>query len=76
VPEPVAAVVTSWTNDPFAGGVYTSCPLGADPSMLELLGHPVHGRLVLAGEHTHAERNGYADGAYVSGLRAARWLGA
>jgi monoamine oxidase len=44
--------------------------------MLELLGHPVHGRLVLAGEHTHAERNGYADGAYVSGLRAARWLGA
>ncbi len=76
VPKPIAAVVTSWTREPFTGGVYTSCPLGADPSMIELLGEPVHGRLVLAGEHTHAERNGYADGAYVSGLRAAGWLGA
>ena len=76
VPEPVAAVVTSWANDPFTGGAYTHCSPGADPSMLELLGQPVHGRLLLAGEHTHSERNGYADGAYVSGLRAAGLLGA
>lgn len=76
VPEPVAAVVTSWAHDPFSGGVYTSCGLGADPWMLDLLGEPVHGRLLLAGEHTHSERNGYADGAYVTGIRAAGWLGA
>jgi polyamine oxidase len=74
VPEPTASVVTSWSRDPFAGGVYTSCPLGADPWMLELLAQPVHGRLLLAGEHTQDERNGYADGAYASGLRAAHWL--
>lgn len=74
VPEPVASVVTSWANDPFAGGVYTSCPLGADPSMHDLLGQPVNGRLLLAGEHTHFERTGYADGAYASGRRAAGLL--
>ena len=39
--------------------------------MIDLLGEPVHGRLLLAGEHTQSARYGYADGAYVSGLRAA-----
>jgi hypothetical protein len=44
--------------------------------MLDLLSEPVNGRLQLAGEHTDSERTGYADGAYASGLRAARLLGA
>ena len=44
--------------------------------MLDLLGEPVHGRLVFAGEHTHSARTGYADGAYATGLRAAERLGA
>jgi polyamine oxidase len=74
VPDPVASVVTSWANDPFTCGAYTRCPPGADPSMLELLGEPVHGRLLLAGEHAQSARTGYADGAYVSGLRAAERL--
>jgi polyamine oxidase len=76
VPEPIATVVTSWAGDPFTGGAYTHCPLGSDPSMLDLLGEPVHGRLLLAGEHTQSARVGYADGAYASGLRAAKWLAA
>ena len=76
VPDPVASVVTSWANDPFAGGAYTHCPPGTDPSMLDLLGEPVHGRLLLAGEHTQSARVGYADGAYASGIRAAKMLGA
>ena len=42
--------------------------------MMDLLGEPVHGRLLLAGEHTQSARYGYADGAYVSGLRAAQLL--
>ena len=74
VPDPVASVVTSWANDPFTCGAYTYCPPGADPSMHDLLGEPVHGRLLLAGEHAHSARTGYADGAYVSGLHAARSL--
>ena len=76
VPEPIATAVTSWAHDPFTGGAYTHCPPGADPSMLDLLGRPVNGRLLLAGEHTQSARTGYADGAYASGLRAAGRLGA
>jgi monoamine oxidase len=76
VPEPIATAVTSWTHDPFTGGAYTHCPPGADPSMLDLLGRPVNGRLLLAGEHTNSARTGYADGAYAGGLRAAGRLGA
>jgi polyamine oxidase len=76
VTDPVASVVTSWAEDPFTGGAYSHCPPGSDPSMLDLLGEPMHGRLLLAGEHTQSARYGYADGAYVSGLRAAELLGA
>jgi len=76
VPDPVATAVTSWAHDPFTRGAYSSCPPGADPSMLDLLSEPVHRRLLLAGEHTHSSRYGYADGAYSTGLRAAERLGA
>jgi polyamine oxidase len=76
MPEPVATVVTSWANDAFSRGAYSHCAPGADPSMFDLLGEPVHGRLLLAGEHTQSARYGYADGAFVSGRRAARCLGA
>ena len=44
--------------------------------MLDLLAEPMHGRLLLAGEHAQSARYGYADGAYVSGLGAAQRLGA
>ncbi|WP_164478411.1 flavin monoamine oxidase family protein [Mycolicibacterium stellerae] len=71
VPDPVASVVTAWADDPFTRGAYSHCPPGAEPSMLDLLGEPMHRRLLLAGEHTQSARYGYADGAYVSGLRAA-----
>ena len=76
VPDPIATAVTSWATDPFTGGAYSHLPPGADPSMFDLLGEPLHGRLLLAGEHTQSARYGYADGAYVSGVRAAELLGA
>jgi monoamine oxidase len=74
VPAPTATVVTSWATDPFTGGAYSHFPPGADPAMMDLLCEPVHARLLLAGEHTSSARYGYADGAYVSGLRAAQQL--
>jgi len=74
VPDPFATAVTSWGTDPFTGGAYSHFPPGADPAMMGLLGEPVRGRLLLAGEHTQSARYGYADGAYVSGLRAATLL--
>ena len=74
VPEPIATVVTSWAHDPFTAGAYTHCPPGTDSSIFHVLGQPVEGRLLFAGEHTDGERTGYADGAYTSGLRAASML--
>lgn len=71
VPAPIATAVTSWAHDRFACGAYSH---GADPAMFDVLGQPIWGRLILAGEHTSRDRTGYADGAYTSGLRAARAL--
>ena len=55
----------SWIHHPIGNPVSTLC---------DELGEPMHGRLLLAGEHTQSARYGYADGAYVSGLRAAERL--
>jgi polyamine oxidase len=73
-PEPTAVVVTSWANDPHSGGAYTHLPPGSDPADLDLLGEPVAGRLLFAGEHTQSARVSYADGAMTSGIREAKRL--
>jgi monoamine oxidase len=73
-PAPSAVVTTSWSNDPFCGGAYTHVPPGATPADADVLGEPVGGRLLFAGEHTQSARLGYADGAMSSGLREARRL--
>jgi polyamine oxidase len=73
-PEPVATAVTSWATDPYAGGAYTHIPPGASPADADLLGEPVGGRLLFAGEHTQSARLAYADGAMTSGIREAKRL--
>ncbi len=75
-PEPMEAAVSAWADDPYAGGAYSHVPPGASPADLDLLGEPIGGRLLFAGEHTQSARTGYADGAMTSGLREAlRLLG-
>ena len=73
-PEPAAVAVTSWASDPWAGGAYTHIPPGASPADADLLGEPVGGRLLFAGEHTQSARMAYADGAMTSGIREAKRL--
>ncbi len=73
-PEPVAVAVTSWATDPYASGAYTHIPPGASPADVDLLGEPVGGRLLFAGEHTQSARLAYADGAMTSGIREAKRL--
>jgi polyamine oxidase len=73
-PEPVAVAVTSWATDPYAGGAYTHIPPGASPADADLLGEPVGGCLLFAGEHTQSARLAYADGALTSGIREAKRL--
>lgn len=73
-PEPVATIVTGWASDPYTRGAYTHVPPRAHPGMLDLLGEADDPRLLFAGEHTQSARTGYADGAFSSGVRAARQL--
>ncbi|CUR54555.1 putative Monoamine oxidase [metagenome] len=73
-PEPVAVMVTDWAGDACAEGSYTHVPPGCSNSDLDLLGRPVAGRLLFAGEHTQSARLGYADGAMTSGIREAKRL--
>ena len=73
-PEPAAVAVTSWASDPYAGGAYTHIPPGASPADADLLGEPVGGRLLFAGEHTQSARMAYADGAMTSSIREAKRL--
>jgi polyamine oxidase len=74
VPEPTAVAVTSWANDRCSGGAYTHIPPGARPADADLLGEPIGGRLLFAGEHTQSARLAYADGAMTSGIREAKRL--
>jgi polyamine oxidase len=73
-PAPAAVAVTSWANDPYSGGAYTHIPPGASPADADLLGEPIGGRLLFAGEHTQSARLAYADGAMSSGIREAKRL--
>jgi monoamine oxidase len=72
--DPVAMTVTGWADDPYAAGAYTHVPPGSSNADLDLLGTPVAGRLLFAGEQTHSRRVGYADGAMTSGIREAKRL--
>ena len=49
-------------------------PPRASPADADLLGEPVGGRLLFAGEHTQSARLAYADGALTSGIREAKRL--
>lgn len=73
-PTPTEVAVTSWATDPYAGGAYSHIPPGADPSDADMLGEPIGGRLLFAGEHTLSSRIAYADGAMTSGIREAKRL--
>jgi monoamine oxidase len=73
-PRPTAVAVTAWADDPYTGGAYTHVPPGASPADADLLGEPIGGRLLFAGEHTQSARMAYADGAMSSGIREAKRL--
>ncbi len=73
-PEPVAVTVTGWGDDPHTRGAYTHVPPDCSNADVDLLGTPVGGRLLFAGEHTQSARLGYADGAMTSGIREAKRL--
>jgi monoamine oxidase len=70
-PPPTAVAVTAWAADEWCRGSYTHVPPDSHPDDVDLLGQPLGGRVLFAGEHTQSERLGYADGAMASGVREA-----
>ncbi len=75
--EPLDAVATDWTNDPFSRGSYSYLPRGLSAwralGTLRTLARPV-GRVLIAGEATAGERMSTVDGAFSSGVREAKRL--
>ena len=69
-PAPVRVATSDWANDPFSRGSYSFLPLDASFDMFRRLAAP-HGRILFAGEHTHAIYHATVLGAYLSGVRAA-----
>lgn len=76
VPTPVAAQVSRWKADPWARGSYSCVPVGSTPTQRRALGEPLDDRVVFAGEHCHPTHPATVQGAYLSGLEAARRLAA
>ncbi len=64
------AVLSTWTDDPWAAGAYSTHTPARPPSDDEALRLPC-GRIAFAGEHTAGEWFGTMEGALLSGARAA-----
>lgn len=74
IPAPSATAVTHWTTDPYAGGSYSSLPVGAWREDLVSLRRPEE-RLLFAGEATEPDYYGNVHAAVMTGLREAERLG-
>lgn len=72
VPEPRRFLRTFHRQDEFMRGSYFSPSVGTDPLSMNYLAEAVANRLLFAGEATSTVRFGFVDGAYETGLRAAK----
>jgi monoamine oxidase len=72
--EPVGVLTSRWKTDPLALGAYSTLPVGAQGNEAEILGQPVDGVLVLAGEALAPYDRGTVHGAFLSGGQAVRRL--
>jgi polyamine oxidase len=73
-PAPTDVVASGWGHDPYARGAYSFLRIGSSRQDLDLLGEPIDGRLLFAGEATGSARTGFADGAMRTGIREAKRL--
>ena len=68
-PTPTASATSRWADDPYYTGRVHPHPPGSVPVDIDMLGEPIGGRVLFAGEHTQSTRLGYADGAMSSNSR-------
>jgi monoamine oxidase len=71
IPAPTAALITRWSQDPFAYGSYSYMAVGSTPEDVEALAAPVEDTVFFAGEATESEYGATVHGAILAGRRAA-----
>jgi monoamine oxidase len=71
----IRSITTAWSSEPWTRGSW-ACALPGQAHRREDLARPVDGRLFFAGEATQVGGQGTCDGAYRSGVRAAREIAA
>ena len=69
--EPVATAITRWNNDEFSRGSYSYIPKQSSNRLREAFLPPFH-NLIFGGEHVNSQRFAYTDGAYMTGISAAK----
>ncbi|AIT63451.1 flavin monoamine oxidase family protein [Coxiella burnetii] len=72
--EPSNITVTQWRGDPYACGAYSFLPKESSPDCFDELASSIEDKLFFAGETTDKEMFSTVQGAYSSGLRAAKEL--
>lgn len=70
-PDPVAYYLTSWGDDTYTYGSYSSMGAGASPEDRAAFRKPINKKLFFAGEHVHKNYPSTAHGAFMSGEDAA-----
>ncbi|KAL9252012.1 Polyamine oxidase 1-like protein [Drosera capensis] len=70
IPEPSRIFVPRWKSDRFYRGAYSNWPNGYSEAKHQQLCEPV-GPVHFTGEHTNVPYLGYADGAYLAGIKTA-----
>lgn len=74
LPSPTAFAMSNWGTDPWAGGAYAYPNPGHRLHDAARLREPIGGRILLAGEALAEKNQGFVDGAWSDGRRAADWL--
>jgi len=69
--EPIDSAVTRWNNDIYSRGSYSYIPTGSSNTLRLNFLKPFH-NLIFAGEHVNSQRFAYTDGAYITGVSAAK----
>jgi monoamine oxidase len=65
--------VARWGDEPFSRGSWSALAPGGTSADRAVLGSPIDGRLVLAGDATNPVAPSMTHGAHDEGVRAARW---
>ncbi len=76
IPAPLRILSSDWGTDPPSLGAYSGWVVGTGPRENRRFEAPVQDRLFFAGEHTSPKYPATVHGAWLSGLRAAKDLGA